>query len=237
MDVKKYKKHALFYDSYWSDLRTMNNLKLERAIKILELFLSVKKTKKNIKLIELGCGDGRLAAFLGFFSNDVLGVELSSNAVDRANKLFPHVTYISGNVFNVEIKKENYDVVISTEVIEHIEEQNEYLALCHSLLTKGGYLILTTPNKYVIERKKGGNWSNQPIEKLVSKRDLKNMIKKHFKLIKYTTIISGHGDLGFLKAVKYFHKGMRKLGLISIADFLIFKLGFGLHQVILARKR
>jgi len=232
MDIRE---QSVFYDDYWKGLTKMNSLKLERACVILKYFLILKKWKELPNVVELGCGDGRLISFIGFFCNAV-GVELSDRAVERAKKMFPHVTYISGDVFKAELTKETYNAVISTEVIEHIEAQNEYLALCHTLLTKGGYLILTTPNKYVMERKKGGNWSNQPIEKLVSKKDLKDMVKEHFKLIKHTTIISGHGDLGILKFVKYFYKGMRKLGLIRTADFLICKLGFGLHQVILARK-
>jgi SAM-dependent methyltransferase len=38
----------------------------------------------------------------------------------------------------------NYDCVLSTQVLEHVEDPDEYLRECHRILRPGGRLILTT---------------------------------------------------------------------------------------------
>ena len=76
------------------------------------------------------------------------------------------------HIMNLDI----YDVVISQEVIEHIEDQEKYLENCFRVLKKGGYLIMTTPNKKVFDHMKDGNWSKQPIEKILTPKSFKNLI-------------------------------------------------------------
>src|SRR5690606_10800480 len=115
-------KQQVFYDQLWSHNEKLNSLNLRRAVKILSYFVDLKKQFKNPKVIDLGCGEGRFAAFLGEFGY-VDALELSTRAVESAKKLYYQANYIQGNALTYDFKGNSYDVVISQEVIEHIEDQ------------------------------------------------------------------------------------------------------------------
>ena len=231
------KKQIEFYDEYWSGRKVLNNLKLIRAVKILDYFVEVKREVKEPNIIELGSGDGRFTAFIGEFGN-ADAIELSKDAVLKANELYPHVKYIHGNVLEYPLEQSTYDVVISQEVIEHIEEQDQYIEVCYNILKPGGYLILTTPNKKVFDHLQGGSWSRQPIEKILLPNDLKALVRKKFKIIDYESIVLNFGKLGYFKIInnRYLIGFFNKIGLKRTRERTLGKFGFGLHQCIYAKK-
>lgn len=91
-------------------------------------------------------GYGYLTYALSKNGFDVTGIDISENAIKSAKENF-------GNLFSNECMKElasrnlRYDLIISTEVIEHVDEPNEFLGECVSLLMPNGKILLTTPNK------------------------------------------------------------------------------------------
>ncbi|HEY9169190.1 MAG TPA: class I SAM-dependent methyltransferase [Lutibacter sp.] len=227
-----------FYDRFWLQNNKLNSLKLRRSIKILTYFVKVKKEFKDPTVLDLGCGEGRLTAFIGEFGF-VEGIELSQNAVERANKLYPHVNYLQGDVLTHNFGEKKFDVVISQEVIEHIEEIEQYIDVCHKVLNKGGYLILTTPNKKVLESmKEGSKWSNQPIEKVVTPASLKKLVSNKFRILNYDSIVFNFGDKGYFKIInsRYVIGVINRMGLRKTREAILGKLGFGLHQCIFAKK-
>lgn len=227
-----------YYDDLWSERLPLNSLQLRRAVKVLDYFIDIKRKLKTPRVLDLGCGDGRFTSFIGEFSN-ADGIELSEEAVKTAQEKYPHVNFFQGSALDFEFEKNLYDLVVSQEVIEHVEDQHKYLDICCNALNKGGYLIMTTPNKKVFDHMKGGNWSNQPIEKLLVPAAYKQLVSKKFKILKYDSIIMNFGDLGYFKLLNHWLVigGCRVLGLNGLRGFVYSKLGFGLHQCILAKKR
>ncbi|MDX1462869.1 MAG: class I SAM-dependent methyltransferase [Marinirhabdus sp.] len=227
-----------FYDERWGKKSYLNSLKLRRASKIMEYFTVVKRKLKLPRTIDLGCGDGRFIAFIGEFT-PAEGIELSEEAVRLAKEAYPHTQFHQGNVLEFPFEKEAYDLVISQEVIEHIEEQPKYIAVAADVLKPGGYLILTTPNKKVFDHMEGGNWSNQPIEKVLTPTELKRLVAERFDILTYESIIMNFGNLGYFKLINYrvLIGGCRRLGLEGFREWILSKLGFGLHQCILAKKK
>lgn len=226
-----------FYDNYWTH-KKLNNLSLRRFIKILDYFTIVKKQFKTPHILDLGCGDGRLTALLGEFGTAV-GVELSEKAVTVANKLYPHVKFFQGNALEYELDKEYYDLVISQEVLEHVWEQDKYLEVCFNALKPGGYLILTTPNKQVLDHMTNGNqWSNQPIENVLVPKQLKKLVSIRFTILKYDSIVMNFGNRGIYRFInfRYFIGLANRFGLKGFREYFLGKLGYGLHQCILAKK-
>ncbi|MAZ72126.1 MAG: hypothetical protein CMC70_03170 [Flavobacteriaceae bacterium] len=227
-----------FYDDRWAKKSFLNSLKLRRATKIMEYFTVVKRKLKLPLTIDLGCGDGRFISFIGEFT-PAEGIELSEEAVRIAQEKYPDTVFHQGNVLEFPFKQQQYDLVISQEVIEHIEDQPAYIEVAAAILKKGGYLILTTPNKKVFDHMEGGNWSQQPIEKVLTPDELKKLINAKFDIITYETIIFNFGNLGYFKWVnhRFFIGGAKKLGLENLRNTLLSKLGFGLHQCVLAKKK
>ncbi|WP_048331133.1 class I SAM-dependent methyltransferase [Bizionia psychrotolerans] len=234
----KLAKQSEYYDDLWSERKRMNSLKLMRAIKILDYFVVAKKKFKNPRTLDLGCGDGRFTAFLGEFA-DADGLELSTEAVKIANSKHPHVSYFYGDAVDYDFGSNIYDVVVSQEVIEHIEDQEAYISVCYNVLKAGGYLIMTTPNKKVFDHMKGGNWSSQPIEKVLTPQQFKKLVQTKFDIIAYDSIIFNFGKLGYFKIVnsRLLVGLSNRLGFNKLREFFLSKWGFGLHQCVLAKKK
>jgi 2-polyprenyl-3-methyl-5-hydroxy-6-metoxy-1,4-benzoquinol methylase len=227
-----------YYDDLWSKRLQMNSLQLRRAVKVLDYFVDVKRVINSPRVLELGCGDGRFTAFLGEFS-DMDAIELSEEAINIARTNHPHVNFMQGSALDFDFGAEKYDVIISQEVIEHIEDQKKYIEVCAKVLKKDGFLIMTTPNKKVFDHMEGGNWSNQPIEKIMTPKEFKRLISEKFELLKYDSIIMDFGNLGYFKFLnhRFVIGGCKYLGLTKVRENILSKFGFGLHQCIKAKKR
>lgn len=107
-----------------------------------EITDKLEKFRSTNNLLDFGCGQGHFLDVAKEKNWSVFGYELS----EEANKL------IVKKGFNViqtqEISKyfSTFDVIICIEVIEHVINPMETIALFYKLLRPGGCLYLTTPN-------------------------------------------------------------------------------------------
>jgi 2-polyprenyl-3-methyl-5-hydroxy-6-metoxy-1,4-benzoquinol methylase len=148
------------YARYWKYMNAVkdNINPLQYLAESEETYWSVKSVlskvsapKKTLKIIEVGCGLGYLTYALISDGYNAVGMDISQNAVNEAIKNFGK-HYICANVMEYAVQhKESYDIVILTEVIEHIEEPVAFLKSLMSLLNKSNesQIILTTPNKTI----------------------------------------------------------------------------------------
>lgn len=109
--------------------------------------------KNNTKILEVGSGMGYLTYSLKKDGYNILGLDISQSAVNRAVESFGEF-YVCSDVFNYsETNKNEYDIIILTEVIEHVDDPLGFLKSLASLLKIGGHIILTTPNKSIYPEK------------------------------------------------------------------------------------
>jgi ubiquinone/menaquinone biosynthesis C-methylase UbiE len=82
-------------------------------------------------------------------AKNVIGIDCSLTALDYSKKHFGSsiIEYIRGDVTKMPFSSNIFDVVISFETIEHVQEYQEYLDECHRVLKPGGVFICSTPNK------------------------------------------------------------------------------------------
>lgn len=117
---------------------------------LLETYLA---GSSNLHILDLGCGDGIYGQLLRSHATWVAGIEGSPDAVAVAKSRGSYDQVLVGDLATknglVElINKGNFDVVFTTEVIEHVEEYTNMLALARSALKTGGRLMLTTTMYY-----------------------------------------------------------------------------------------
>tara|TARA_B110000908_G_C10260557_1_gene458926 strand:+ start:1424 stop:2185 length:762 start_codon:yes stop_codon:yes gene_type:complete len=100
--------------------------------------------KKSAKILDFGAGDGYLVKKMkekGF--HNVYGIDiLNSNYKPELN-----ISSYSGNIDDFPVN-ESYDVVFSSNVIEHIQNQEDYFLLFDKILKKNGLQIHIMPTHY-----------------------------------------------------------------------------------------
>ena len=101
-------------------------------------------SNKTKKILEVGCGLGYLTYSLKKSNHEVLGIDISKNAIEFAKGQF-------GNYYvNVDLKdldaNEKFDLIIATELIEHLPNPLQFLEMCKKHLKNDGTILLTTPN-------------------------------------------------------------------------------------------
>lgn len=227
-----------FYNNYWSGLKPFSSYKLQRIEVILKHLRKLKKNRKDTKILDFGCGDGRSVAIWNLFGT-ASGFDLSEEAMKVAKEIFPLFEFDSGDACNASIDSESFNVIITQEVIEHIIDQQKFIEECSRLLTTDGIMILTTPNKFYFDRLKGGNYSKQPIENILLPKELKNLLKNHFEILEFYSIITAKGDFGIYKIVhfRYLIAILRRLRLLDSYNRLLGYANLNLHLIVVAKKK
>jgi len=228
-----------FYDERWRSFAHADGLKLERCAAILKALSETGLAAPRI--VELGCGAGWLTAILGLFG-PAEGVELSPLAVEEATKRYGHVRFRQADLGRWDPPRGQCDVVVSHEVLEHLEDQPRHLRMAHDLLVDGGYLILTTPNARTLHATSDAKLAQnawQPIELWLSSGELRRMLAQQgFEVRTLTTLTLGTADTGIDRVVNSvkLNRVIAGLGLSGPYDWARRRLGFGLHLVAVARK-
>lgn len=144
------------YDRYWRFMKMIK--KSKNPLNVLsnvedtywgvkEALLKVVADKDAKKILEVGSGLGYLTYSLRRAGYDIIGMDISETAVNQAKTIFGDF-YICADLFKLApLQAESFDVVILTEVIEHVNRPLEFLDSIKQLLKPGGHVIITTPNK------------------------------------------------------------------------------------------
>lgn len=111
--------------------------------------LQILKQLKARRVLDLGSGSGDMCGQLVAHGFDTVGVEYYAGAVLAARRAYPDIPFYGMGVHDdpAELMETEYpfDAVISTEVIEHLYCPDLLPQFAASVMSKGGYLILTTP--------------------------------------------------------------------------------------------
>ncbi len=115
--------------------------KLNKKMPNLALSSLLKVTKnKNTKILDVGCGEGKFLKSLhqlGF--KNIMGVD-------------PFINKEQKIPFSIQKKglnsiKQTFDLICFNHVFEHLEEVNQTLNKCNSILNKNGKIIIRVPVK------------------------------------------------------------------------------------------
>jgi SAM-dependent methyltransferase len=98
-----------------------------------------------ITVLDAGCGNGKPLEALLALSNKGLGIGVDVQSYANWKKC--NVDYIRADVRHLPLKTHSFDLVLSTEVIEHFHEGEIFLEEVKRVLKARGHLIISTPNR------------------------------------------------------------------------------------------
>lgn len=118
---------------------------------------TVVKTTRPLHIetvLDAGCGEGFT---LGRLQKEKIGktfegIEYDAAAVELANQLYPALNIIQGDIYKLPYKNNSFDLVICTEVLEHLE--NPKKAYRELLRVSRKYVLMSVPNEpfFTIQR-------------------------------------------------------------------------------------
>lgn len=147
---------VLGYHRYWKYKKNVNKMEIpldylaeseETYWGVREALSKIVKNKESIKILEVGSGLGYLTFALRKAGYDAWGMDISETAVDQANQNYGSYYFCSDLYEYAEKNMDHFDVIVLTEVIEHINAPLPFMESLLKLIKTKGHVLLTTPNK------------------------------------------------------------------------------------------
>ena len=166
------------------------------------LYPQLTKPLNECEVLDMGCGIGGLSIPTASRVRSIKGIDLSKSYITiceekATSRGLDNAEFEVRSLFELE-EKERYDIVLCSDVLEHVSNQNELLKKIVQTLKDGGVFYLTTNNKYwpmeghygllflsyqsrekalkrIIRKKKGNVYNVYPI----SYKDLRNLLARH----------------------------------------------------------
>uniref|UniRef100_A0A8D0L218 Ubiquinone biosynthesis O-methyltransferase, mitochondrial n=1 Tax=Sphenodon punctatus TaxID=8508 RepID=A0A8D0L218_SPHPU len=164
VDSKEMKKFQLLAHEWWDEhgkysaLHSMNDI---RVPFIRDTILNMKNDYQlgsplcGIKILDVGCGGGLLTEPLGRLGASVTGIDPQEDSIRTAEAhksfdpvLAERIKYKSCSLEDtVEEATETFDVIVASEVVEHVADLEMFIKCCYEVLKPEGSLFITTINK------------------------------------------------------------------------------------------
>jgi len=117
----------------------------ESGEKLTRVFVDLVKKLDGVRSIcDLGCGNGHISGRLAALGYHVTGVDASASGIQIARRAYPQAEFVHA-LIDRDLKPGQFDLVVSSDVIEHLYRPSDLLEAASSLLKPRGQLLLGTP--------------------------------------------------------------------------------------------
>jgi len=111
----------------------------------LEMIVQAAGERLKGYILENGCGVGMYVEHLSPFGGKVIGLEYDFERANEARANSPHIINAAGEL--LPISTERFDLILSHEVIEHVQDDRAAIREMIRILQPGGRLVLFCPNR------------------------------------------------------------------------------------------
>lgn len=100
------------------------------------------------KVCDVACGVGYGSFYLSHTAGEVVGMDISSEAIDWADRFFsqPNVRFFAADGCQPWPVTGQFDLITSFETLEHVQRPEVFLKQLYDHLLPGGRLVLSVPN-------------------------------------------------------------------------------------------
>jgi SAM-dependent methyltransferase len=161
------------------------------------------------QVLDLGCGSGYGAHELSYAAGSLVAVDrVRPDPASRAG----NARFVRADIAGLPIAPASFDLVVSFQVIEHLEDPTVYLDAMARLARPGGTVLITTPNILTSDRVNPFHIHEYESD------ELKGIIEAHFGDVEMRGI-------GMTEAVRAYHDArLARIASIMRLDIL------GLHR-------
>jgi ubiquinone/menaquinone biosynthesis C-methylase UbiE len=132
-----YDLYAGLYDKTLEFLDSFERNELKRMI----------YSAKGKKVLDVGCGTGRLFPEFQKMNFDITGIDVSQKMIDIAKNRCHKAKLLVGDVENLPFKDDSFDVVVASFVVVHLKYLEKAFSEIYRVLKNGGVFIITNINQ------------------------------------------------------------------------------------------
>ena len=130
----------------WLDESAANGKTGEKLAE--KLVTLIQGFKDVVSICDLGCGNGHLANRLALSGYDVVAIDASASGIEQAKKNASNGRFIRSFI-DKDVRDSNglesFDLVVSSDVVEHLYRPSDLFEAAGALLKTNGKLVITTP--------------------------------------------------------------------------------------------
>lgn len=183
------KGHDQGLPSYTNANPLMSRLIWKRVELILQ-FISDQAPLKNV--LDFGCGYGVFIPFLMPRAETIIAYDLMVDDLRIVGQEagWQNIVYET-DLSRIALMSNSFDLILATEVLEHIDDLDDTLRLFSEILTPGGSLLVSGPTENVLYRfgrKLVGYKGDYHVRNIY---DIRELLEKRFSVNKVATVISG----------------------------------------------
>lgn len=163
----------------YEDPSTILSSGAERATRQAEMLAAVAPAQSRLLVVDVGCGDGMCTQVIQKFCDAlpdvtarIIGFDWSMSALNQAQTRGIPVVRASADDGALPLPGSSVDIVIMSELIEHLVDPDSTLDEALRVLRPGGSLLLSTPNLAAWYNRALLACGVQPIFTEVSMRDI-----------------------------------------------------------------
>ena len=141
--------------------------------RLLKILLSSSRIHKNSLVIDVGCGVGSNLSLLNSMGFNVIGIDSEIYSLSFAKKNVS-VSLINGDLSRLPIKSNSIDIIIATDILEHLNEDTTGIKEMYRTLAHRGIAVLTVPAFEFL-------WGTQDVVGMHKRRYSKNEFLKKLR--------------------------------------------------------
>jgi len=122
-------------DAYtiWKDISLAEQLCIDKVF------------SENLKVLDLGCGAGRFANYIGLKAGFYLGIDASAEMIEAAKRTYPSLKFLQHDILDFDTDDSSWDIILLTgNVLDYLQpfvRRTIVLERCKSWLSDNGKII------------------------------------------------------------------------------------------------
>jgi len=113
--------------------------------KLIEFLISCAGTQEDCQVADIGCGVGSNLSLLLSMGFEVIGIDSEMYSLSLAKRRLSTISLINGDLLKLPFKTDSLDLIIATDVLEHLQDDTNGIKEIHRVLKKEGVVVLTVP--------------------------------------------------------------------------------------------
>ena len=133
------------------------------------------------RVLDAACGEGYGSALLARTAASVHGVDIDAASIAHARERYgsrENLRYETGDATRLGAEPGSYDLIVSFETLEHVDEQERMLEGFARALSEDGVLVISSPDKHTYSEVAG--FRNEFHTRELYRDELLAMLKPHF---------------------------------------------------------